>query len=95
MFSNRNCGLKIGVALLAVVVVAALIAPVRDSPTEQPYRALALTGPSAQHWLGVDGAGRDVLTRILFGARVTLGIALGATLIAIGGGVLLGAMAGT
>ncbi len=94
---NRNSGLNAGIALLAVVVVAALLAPVvaKHGPTEQPFRAEALTGPSAEHWLGVDGAGRDVLTRILFGARVTLGIAIGATLIAIGGGVLLGAMAGT
>jgi peptide/nickel transport system permease protein len=67
----------------------------RHGPTEQPYRADALAGPSAKHWLGVDGAGRDVLTRLLFGARVTLGIALGATVIAIGAGVVLGAMAGT
>jgi ABC-type dipeptide/oligopeptide/nickel transport system permease subunit len=97
MHSNQNSGLKIGVALLALVVVAALLAPVvgKHGPTEQPYRAEALTGPSAQHWLGVDGAGRDVLTRLLYGARVTLGIAIGATLIAIGGGVLLGATAGT
>jgi dipeptide transport system permease protein len=94
---NQNSGLNAGIVLLAVVVAAALLAPVvgKHGPTEQPYRAEALTGPSAEHWLGVDGAGRDVLTRILYGARVTLGIAIGATLIAIGGGVLLGAMAGT
>jgi ABC-type dipeptide/oligopeptide/nickel transport system permease subunit len=94
---NQNSGLRFGVVLLAVVVFAALLAPVvgKHGPTEQPYRAEALTGPSAEHWLGVDGAGRDLLTRILHGARVTLGIAIGATLIAIGGGVLLGAMAGT
>jgi ABC-type dipeptide/oligopeptide/nickel transport system permease subunit len=94
---SRNSGLNAGIALLAVVIVAALLAPViaKHGPTEQPYRAEALAGPSAKHWLGVDGAGRDVFTRILYGARVTLGIALGATLIAIGGGVLLGALAGT
>jgi peptide/nickel transport system permease protein len=82
--------------MLALVALAALLAPVvgKHAPTEQPYRAEALAGPSARHWLGVDGAGRDVFTRILYGARVTLGIALGATLIAIGGGVLLGALAG-
>ncbi len=94
---NRNSGLKLGGALLAVIVAAALLAPVitKHGPTEQPYRAEAFAGPSAEHWLGVDGAGRDLFTRILYGARVTLGIAIGATLIAIGGGVLLSAMAGT
>jgi ABC-type dipeptide/oligopeptide/nickel transport system permease subunit len=82
--------------MLAVVVLAAFLAPVasKHRPTEQPYRMEALAGPSTEHWLGVDGAGRDVLTRMLYGARVTLGIALGATVIAIGAGVLLGAMAG-
>jgi len=83
--------------MLAVVVLAALLAPVisRHGPTEQPFRALALAGPSWPHPLGVDGAGRDVLTRMLYGARVTLGIALGATAIALGSGVLLGGAAGT
>jgi ABC-type dipeptide/oligopeptide/nickel transport system permease subunit len=83
--------------MLAVVVVAALLAPLlaKHGPTEQPYRAEALAGPSAEHWLGVDGAGRDVFTRMLYGARVTLGIALGATVIALVGGVVLGAMAAT
>jgi len=94
---SRNSGPKVGVALLAVIVAAAFIAPViaRHGPTEQPYRAAALDGPSAEHWLGVDGVGRDAFTRLLYGARVTLGIALGATIIAICGGVLLGTMAGT
>jgi peptide/nickel transport system permease protein len=83
--------------MLAMVVLAALLAPLaaRHGPAEQPYRTLALTGPSAEHWLGVDGVGRDVWTRVLYGARATLGIALGATAIAVVFGVALGAMAGT
>src|SRR5947208_10427566 len=94
---SRDSGLNTGLVMLAVIVLAALLAPVmaRHGPTEQPYRTDALAGPSAQHWLGVDGAGRDVFTRMLYGARATLGIALGATLIAIVGGVLLGVMAST
>ena len=87
----------LGAGMLAVIVLAAVLAPVlgKHAPTEQPYREFALDGPSAQHWLGVDGAGRDVLTRMLYGARVTLGIALGATLLAVAGGVVLGAAAAT
>src|SRR5437667_11779760 len=94
---SRDSGLNTGLVMTAVIVLAALLATVmaRHGPTEQPYRAEALAGPSAEHWLGVDGAGRDVWTRMLYGARVTLGIALGATVIALGAGVLLGAMAGT
>jgi len=86
-----------GAIMLSVIVLAAVLAPVlgKHPPTEQPYRELALEGPSAAHWLGVDGAGRDVFTRMLYGARVTLGIAIGATLIALAGGVILGALAAT
>jgi peptide/nickel transport system permease protein len=77
-------------------VLAAVLGPLLSShgPTEQLYRDLALAPPSWAHWVGVDGVGRDALTRILYGARATLGIALGATAIAILGGSLLGAAAG-
>ncbi len=83
--------------MLAVVVVSALVAPMlaQHAPGEQPYRAEALSGPSWQHPLGVDSLGRDVMTRMLYGARATLGVAVGATAIAMVAGVLLGALAGT
>jgi peptide/nickel transport system permease protein len=83
--------------MVAVVVLAATLASAlsKHGPTEQPYRDLALTPPSWTHWVGVDGVGRDVLTRILYGARTTLGIALGATAIAVLIGSLLGGTAGT
>lgn len=89
--------LLIGAAMLTVVVAAALLAPwlAKHPPTAQPYRARALEGPSAAHWLGVDGVGRDVATRMLYGARATVGIALGATLIAVAGGVALAVGAAT
>lgn len=88
---------KLGVLMLAVVVAAAMLAPVlaKHAPTAQPFRELALSSPTFAHPLGVDGAGRDVLTRMLYGARVTLGVALGATVLALGAGVMLGLIAGT
>ncbi|HTS16799.1 MAG TPA: ABC transporter permease [Verrucomicrobiae bacterium] len=94
---RRNLLLGTGSWMLAVVVLAALLAGVASphGPTEQLYRDLALAPPSWAHWIGVDDVGRDVLTRILYGARATLGIALGATAIALVGGVALGAIAGT
>jgi peptide/nickel transport system permease protein len=86
-----------GAAMLAVVILAALLAPLlaKHRPSEQPFRAEVFAAPSASHWLGVDGVGRDEWTRLLYGARASLGIALGATAIAILGGTLLGAAAGT
>jgi peptide/nickel transport system permease protein len=93
---RRNLLLGIGSSMLAVVVLAAALAGAISThgPTEQLYRDLALAPPSWTHWIGVDGVGRDVLTRILFGARATLGIALGATALAVISGVGLGAVAG-
>lgn len=88
---------RVGLSMLAVVALLAVVAPIlsKQGPQEQPFRDEIFAAPSWQHPLGVDGAGRDVWTRILYGARATLGIVLGATAVAIGGGVLLGAAAGT
>ena len=87
----------LGLGMLIVVLAAALLAPVLSQhvPTEQPFRSEQFTPPSWRHPLGVDGVGRDEWTRLLYGARATLGIALGATVIAMVCGVGLGAVAGT
>src|SRR5690606_690651 len=50
--------------------------------------------PSAEHWLGTDQFGRDVLSRIIYGARISLSIAFVAVAISITVGTLLGAIAG-
>ncbi len=83
--------------MLAAVALAALLVPVlaKHGPMEQAFRGEIFAAPSFAHPLGVDGVGRDVMTRMLYGARATLGIALGATALAMLAGALLGAMAGT
>src|SRR5438552_12448516 len=53
-----------------------------------------VTPPSAQHWLGTDQLGRDLLSRILFGGRVSLMVGLCATAVSLTIGVLYGAIAG-
>ncbi len=65
-FRQKLC--LMGGALLLVVVVGAVGANwlAVQQPTQQPFRAEMLTGPSWSHLLGVDGAGRDVFSRILF-----------------------------
>jgi oligopeptide transport system permease protein len=55
---------------------------------------LGATPPSAEHWLGTDTLGRDLLVRMLYGGRISLGVGLSATLVALTIGVLYGAAAG-
>jgi peptide/nickel transport system permease protein len=70
------------------------------APLIAPYDPMAqsivsrLKGPTALHWLGTDQLGRDVLARILYGARISLLIAFLATLLSVTLGVLLGVVAG-
>ncbi|QAY64875.1 ABC transporter permease [Xylanimonas allomyrinae] len=84
-----------GAALVAVVVVTALVSlvwtpydPVRAVP------AVRLQGPSAAHWLGTDRFGRDVLSQIMAGARITLYVGVVAVGIAAVVGVPVGIVAG-
>lgn len=76
-------------ALLAIL--APLIAP-HDPTSANPYDVLR--PPSATFWFGTDGAGMDVFSRIIYGARLAFGIAVPAVLIAIVIGVPLGLFAG-
>ncbi|MBX6390709.1 MAG: ABC transporter permease subunit, partial [Frankia sp.] len=77
--------------LVAVAAAAPLIAPY--DPDQQDLAA-ALSGPSGEHWLGTDRLGRDILTRLLFGARVTLLDVAIATGVFLAIGVPLGVAAG-
>jgi peptide/nickel transport system permease protein len=83
------------VAALAPLIVKLLGAP---GPNEQSTEALdefgTPTGPSGEHLLGVDGLGRDVFSRVLYGARVSLEVAIIATGLAVLIGVLVGMVAG-
>jgi peptide/nickel transport system permease protein len=84
-----------GLVILTLVVLCALAAPVLSpyEPNEQDY--LALTDPpSLAHPLGTDDIGRDVLSRIIYGSRVSLEVGLIAVGIALGVGVCVGLVAG-
>jgi peptide/nickel transport system permease protein len=84
----------VAVGIVAVVVLAALLAPwiAPHSPYDQ---AAAGGGPSAEHWMGLDSANRDILSRLLYGARWSLIIGLGATGLALAAGAVVGAVAAT
>ena len=83
-------------ALLVVCLVAAAIA----APALAPYPPDALDlgarreAPSAAHWFGTDDLGRDVLSRVLYGARVSLAVGLLSAAVAGASGVVVGGVAG-
>ncbi|MFC4501643.1 MULTISPECIES: dipeptide/oligopeptide/nickel ABC transporter permease/ATP-binding protein [Streptomyces] len=88
---------KAAVCVLAVVVLAALFAPLLapHDPLDQQDPVGGTGHPSAAHWMGQDSLGRDILSRLMYGARWSLAIGLGATALALAAGALLGALAAT
>jgi len=86
----------IGLAIILAWILAALLAPwiAPYPPNASNMAALADPTPSRAHWLGTDHLGRDILSRILWGARPVLGVAPVAVLGATALGSLLGLAAG-
>ncbi len=86
-------GLIILVLMYLVALLAPLLAPY-DPIAQSNIVSTSFLGPSWQHWFGTDRFGRDILSRILYGARISLSIGLIATLISVTLGTVLGAVAG-
>ena len=80
-------GAAIILLMVAMAATAGIIAPY--NPLENDYAAM-LAAPGAEHWLGTDAHGRDVLTRVLYGSRTALMVGLGASLL----GATLGSLIG-
>lgn len=92
---KRNKAALAGGAIVAVFVLVALAAPlIAPYPPDEGDLGQRLKPPSAAHWLGTDALGRDVLSRIIYGARVSLQIQVVAVLIALVLGTLLGMFGG-
>jgi len=90
-------GMVIVVALLLVALFAPWIAP--HAPNETDSTAFLLppvwqAGGSSAHWLGTDAIGRDILSRLMYGARLSLSIGLAVVAISVAVGIVLGLVAG-
>lgn len=87
----RNRFALAGALFLLLIVSVAILAPViaRQDPNEQSLLT-RLKSPSSEHWLGTDELGRDVFSRLAYGARISLFIGLVGT----AGGVILGTLLG-
>jgi len=84
-----------GVSILGLIVLAALAAPLitKYNPTEQDLLH-TLSGPSSRHWLGTDDLGRDVWSRLVYGARTDLRVAFLAVLLPFALGTAIGLVSG-
>ena len=84
-----------GAIILCFVVALSVVAPwFSPYSFEDQDTALGASSPSGAHWLGTDPLGRDLLTRILYGGRVSLLVGVAATSVSLLIGVLYGAVAG-
>jgi peptide/nickel transport system permease protein len=85
----------IGAAIMAVFVFAALFAEIITFQNPLATNAsLSLAPPSAAHWMGADHFGRDVYSRIAYGARISLAVGIGSTALGCLFGVSLGLLSG-
>lgn len=92
---RKNHAAMAGLAVLIILVAAAVLVPWLTPYTyEQQDLALGASGPSAAHWLGTDTLGRDLLTRLLYGARTSFLVGICATAVALLIGVPYGAISG-
>lgn len=98
---RRNLSLVIGVSIVAALVGMALLAPwlAPYDPIDQNLARRLIPpawtdGGSAQNWLGTDHLGRDYLSRLIHGARVSLGVGFGVVMVAGVIGTVLGIVAG-
>ena len=93
---RRRLTLIVGLALLALAIAAITLAPVLVSQGPNTIDALNPLAPplTPGHLLGTDQFGRDVLSRILYGGRIDLAIAFGATIVTLVSGTLIGLVAG-
>ncbi len=91
MSTTLRIALTLAVILLGLAVVGPLLV---GDPAAPAASGALLTAPGNTHWLGTDPFGRDVLARLVHGARISMIVALGATLIALALGVTIGVIAG-
>ncbi|MDX2216591.1 MAG: ABC transporter permease [Oculatellaceae cyanobacterium bins.114] len=92
----RSLSGKIGLFLTVALMAVALLAPVLNpyDPTTARDYASRLVGPSLEHWFGTDGLGRDMLTLVWYGMRISMLVSLFSVGLGLLIGTLLGLLAG-
>ena len=94
---KKNRQAMLGLIVFLIIVLIAIAAPLfidYDTQVVEQHISDKLQGPSAEHWLGTDGYGRDMLARLIYGARISITIGLVTAIAALLIGGLIGAVAG-
>lgn len=92
---KKNTGGKFGGIIIIILFYLAFMAPfvAPYSPTAIDYTTMTYSPPSTSHWLGTDDFGRDLLSRIIYGSRIALGVAFASVFVNAILGVSLGLIA--
>lgn len=95
---SQHAGVLVGSLILGIVtligLLAPLLAPYDPHQIPEQLRAVSLLSPRSGHWLGTDLLGRDLLSRVLYGARVSLVVGVVVELVVTPIGVTIGLLAG-
>ncbi|MEZ0123569.1 MAG: ABC transporter permease [Candidatus Reddybacter sp.] len=92
---QKNKMALLGLGVMITMCIAALLTPwITTYGYEEQNLVLGASPPSSEHWLGTDTLGRDLLTRILYGSRISLAVGFIATAVALLIGVIYGTVAG-
>lgn len=85
----------IGIFIAVILIIVAIFAPfIATHDVTSINMAMKYAAPSAEHWFGTDALGRDVFSRLLFGARISLQVGISVTVVSVIIGTIIGAVAG-
>ena len=91
---RRNKLAMFGLIVVGIIVLLAIAGPILSSYTYEEFTANKNAMPSAQHLFGTDKFGRDIFTRIMYGARISLAVGFAAAMINLVIGIVYGGIAG-
>jgi len=90
----RNQMAVLGLSFVLLLAIAALAAPLFAQPYDKQNLSYGAKAPSSEHWMGTDVLGRDLLSRVLYGSRISLAVGICATFVSLTIGVFYGAISG-
>lgn len=92
--NNARLSVKLGSIILLILILGAILAPVLAPYDPSNIMENEIQGPSLRHVFGTDDLGRDIFSRLLYGGRISLSVAVIAVLVSVTIGVLLGSVSG-